>query len=116
KGFRHFSPSRPWSHLPPTLTFMATAMIAQAVEYTWKGPGNDWTNASSWAGGAPPATGGASGSTRIQIGTGGNVVTFANRLIYSAAQGDTTFEVGNANRSLLIGNSVEGHMEISGGT
>ncbi|WAC19114.1 autotransporter-associated beta strand repeat-containing protein [Luteolibacter sp. SL250] len=116
KGLRHFSPSRPWSHLPPTLTFMATAMFAQGAEFTWKGPGNDWTTATSWVGGTPPATGGASGSTRIQIGTSGNVVTYANRLIYSAAQGDTTFTVGNSNRTLLIGNSVEGHMEISGGT
>ncbi|RYZ74616.1 MAG: PEP-CTERM sorting domain-containing protein [Proteobacteria bacterium] len=116
KGLPFFSRSGQWQHLPSTVAFITAALSAQGAEFTWKGPGNDWTTASSWVGNSVPVTGGESGSTRIQIGTSGNAVTYENRLIYSAAQGDTIFTVGNSNRSLLIGNSVAGNMEISGGT
>jgi fibronectin-binding autotransporter adhesin len=115
KSHSFFKPSGQVFQLPITLSFLATAMIAQAVEYIWKGPGNDWGNFDSWNGGQVPPTGGVGAVTRIQVGSSGNAITYTNRLIYSSTQGETTYSPGNSSRTLLIGNTVEGHMEISGG-
>jgi autotransporter-associated beta strand protein len=87
------------------------AGTAEAQTVIWNGSANTViTNTANWNGGSAPTLGGAT-TNRIEVlnGTG-------NTMTYTASQGSTTVNSPASNRALLVGNTTNGSMLITGGT
>ena len=82
---------------------------AQTI-FNWNGSSSTViTNTANWTSGSAPTFGGTLTNTRIDVLNGVN-----NTMTYTADQGSTT--INSSARALVIGNSADGSMLITGGT
>ena len=113
--------SSPYRKTPPLIGIFWIGIVlffcgagvasAQTVYYYTGNASNtagDWTQSNSWTSGTIAVTN-TSGNYQLRVVNGSNAT-----LIYSAAQGNTTYVT--TSRGLLIGSGTTGSLSITGGT
>jgi autotransporter-associated beta strand protein len=109
----------PLSLIGSSLALFTSGHLQAETQYTWQGGAStDWTNSANWQSSSIAPTG-TTADVRLRALNGAG-----NRLIYSSAQGNTTYANttgnGGANpsyRGLVIASSnTAGSMEITGGS